>query len=204
MTTIPNLVFATANRNKVREVTRLIGKKIQFRSLEDIGCQEDIPETSSTIAGNALQKARYVYEKYGENCFSEDTGLEIEHLEGAPGVFTARYAGDDKNPLANMQLVLEQMRHATNRYARFVTVFALIIDGEEFVFEGIADGTILPEMTGEDGFGYDPIFLPNEQPNPAQPNRSYAEMSLEEKNTISHRAKALRLLFDYLTKRYIG
>jgi XTP/dITP diphosphohydrolase len=204
MKTIPNLVFATANRGKVREVTRMLGKIMQFRSLDDIGCTEDIPETAPTIAGNALQKAQYVYEKYGENCFSEDTGLEIEHLEGAPGVFTARYAGDSKDHKANMQLVLDQMRLATNRYARFITVFALIIDGETHLFEGIADGVILEEFTGEEGFGYDPIFMPKEQPNPAQPNRSYAQMTLEEKNTISHRAKALQLLVDFLTAKYVN
>lgn len=202
MSNIPNLVFATANRNKVREVTRLIGKQMTFRGLEDIGCEEDIPETSPTIEGNAIQKAQYVYEKYGEDCFAEDTGLEIEHLEGAPGVFTARYAGDDKNPTANMQLVLEQMRHATNRHARFITVFALILGGELFLFKGVADGVILEEVTGEGGFGYDPIFLPNEQPDPNNP-RSYAEMPLEEKNEISHRGKALRALFDFLKERFL-
>jgi XTP/dITP diphosphohydrolase len=203
MKTIPDLVFATGNRGKVREVSRIIGKFMQFRSLDDIGCTEEIPETSPTIAGNALQKAQYVYEKYGENCFAEDTGLEIEHLEGAPGVFTARYAGDSKDPKANMQLVIDQMRLATNRHARFVTVFALIIDGETFLFEGIADGVILEEFNGEEGFGYDPIFMPKEQPNPNQPNRSYAQMSLEEKNTISHRAKALALLVDFLKAKYV-
>ncbi len=191
---IDKLVFATHNRNKVREVMRMLGNKIQFRTLEEIGCTEDIPETAPTIEGNALQKARYVYTKYGENCFAEDTGLEIEHLDGAPGVYTARYAGEDKDPSANMRLVLQQMRNAENRRARFVTVFALIIDGQEYTFEGIADGLITEEPRGEEGFGYDPIFQPKEQSGA----HTFAEMPSDEKNRISHRAKALRGLIEFL------
>lgn len=186
------LIFATHNRNKVREVQRIAGKTLNFKGLLEIGCEEDIPETSPTIEGNALQKARYVFEKYGENCFSEDTGLEIDALEGAPGVYTARYAGDDKDPEANMKMVLEQLRLQPNRAAQFRTVFALILDGKEYTFEGICKGEIAKQKLGEEGFGYDPIFIP------AGDTRSFAQMSLDEKSKISHRGIALNKLIAFL------
>lgn len=186
------LIFATHNRNKVREVQRIAGKTLNFKGLLEIGCEEDIPETSPTIEGNALQKARYVFEKYGENCFSEDTGLEIDALEGAPGVYTARYAGDDKDPEANMKMVLEQLRLQPNRTAQFRTVFALILDGKEYTFEGICKGEIAKQKLGEEGFGYDPIFIP------AGDTRSFAQMSLDEKSKISHRGIALNKLIAFL------
>jgi XTP/dITP diphosphohydrolase len=188
------LVFATHNRNKVREVQRLIDPAIQFKSLKDIGCEEDIPETSNTIEGNALQKARYVYEKYGENCFAEDTGLEIEALDGAPGVYTARYAGEDKNDEANIRLVLQELKGEDNRRARFKTVFALIIDGKEYLFEGLAPGQITQEKRGEGGFGYDPIFQPDGY------EQTFAELGLEIKNKISHRALAFEQLKAFLLR----
>lgn len=188
------LVFATQNRNKVREVQKMLDASIlTFNSLADIGCTEDIPETQATIEGNAVQKARYVFEKYGENCFAEDTGLEIDALEGAPGVYTARYAGEDKDPNANMNLVLAQMQRSTDRKAQFKTVFALIIDGELHTFEGICKGQIATQKQGEQGFGYDPIFIPEGE------RRSFAEMQATEKNAISHRGIALQKMLAFLT-----
>jgi XTP/dITP diphosphohydrolase len=187
------LVFATHNRNKVREVQKMLDVSVlTFRSLADIGCLEDIPETQATIEGNAVQKARYVFEKYGENCFAEDTGLEIDALEGAPGVYTARYAGEDKDPNANMNLVLAQMQRSTDRTAQFKTVFALIIDGELHTFEGICKGQIATQKQEGQGFGYDPIFIPNGE------TRSFAEMSAPEKNAISHRGIALKKMLAFL------
>ena len=186
------LVFATHNRNKVREVQRLTPSAIQFRSLRDIGCEEDIPETMSTIEANAVQKAEYVYTKYGENCFAEDTGLEIQALDNEPGVYTARYAGKDRDDQANMDLVLQRLKGVENRRARFRTVFALIIDGKTYTFEGIAEGEILQERRGQEGFGYDPIFKPLGQ------ELSFAEMEPSQKNTLSHRAKAFEALRNFL------
>jgi XTP/dITP diphosphohydrolase len=188
------LVMATANPNKIIEIQSKIGKKYQFLSLSEIGCTEEIPETSDSIEGNALQKARYVYENFGFNCFSEDTGLEIDALDGAPGVITARYAGENKDPHANMEKVLSELHGNSNRKARFKTVIALKIDSNEFLFEGIVYGTISEEKKGEKGFGYDPIFIPDGY------DRTYAEMSLEEKNIMSHRALAVEKLKIFLKK----
>jgi len=162
--------------------------------LDEIGCDEEIPETSPTIQGNALQKARYVVENYAvQNCFAEDTGLEIDALNGEPGVYSARYAGATKDATANMEKVLTQLEHQTNRAAQFRTVAALILEGEEHTFEGIIRGTIQTQKTGTGGFGYDPVFVPEGE------TRSFAEMSIAEKNKISHRAKAILQLKEFLS-----
>ena len=187
-----SIVFATANENKVREVLELLDDGINIVSLKDIGCEEDIPETQPTIEGNALQKAQYVIENYQVNCFAEDTGLEIEALNGEPGVFSARYAGEQKDSDANMALVLEKLKGQTNRKAQFKTVIALIIDDKTTLFEGIAKGHIAEAKSGRKGFGYDPIFIPEGY------DISFAEMSAEQKNKISHRGKAVKLLLNYL------
>jgi len=186
------LVMATANPNKIKEIQKKIGNIYQFLSLKEIGCEEDIPETSDTIEGNALQKARYVFDKYGYYCFSEDTGLEIDALGAAPGVITARYAGEQKDPNANMEKVLRELKDNQNRKARFKTVIALSLDNKEYLFEGIVYGHISEEKKGTDGFGYDPIFRPEGY------DRTYAEMSLEEKNIMSHRALAVDKLKQFL------
>ena len=186
------LVFATANQNKTKEIQALIPSSIEILSLIDINCAEDIPETSPTIEGNASQKAFYVYEKYHKNCFADDTGLEIEALNGRPGVFSARYAGESKNADDNMNKILAEMATMTNRKARFKTVISLVIDGKELQFEGIVEGQILNEKKGSKGFGYDPIFLPDGH------NKSFAEMDIIEKNKISHRALAVNKLVEYL------
>jgi XTP/dITP diphosphohydrolase len=186
------LVMATANPNKIKEIQKKLGSNYQFFSLHEIGCTEDVPETSDTIEGNAVQKARYVFEHYGYDCFSEDTGLEIDALNGAPGVITARYAGENKDPNANMEKVLNEMQGKSNRKARFKTVIALRIDNNEYLFEGIVNGTISEEKRGKDGFGYDPIFVPEGY------DRTYAEMSIEEKNVMSHRALAVDKLKIFL------
>ena len=190
------IVFATGNPNKIKEVKELLGNQFEIIGLKDIGCHEDIPETQPTIEGNALQKARYVVENYGVNCFAEDTGLEIESLNMEPGVFSARYAGPQRNSVDNMKLVLEKLKNHDNRNARFKTVVALIIDGEEFTFEGIVTGEISHEKTGDGGFGYDPIFLPEDQ------KISFAEMGSTEKNKISHRGRAVRKLIEWLTNKH--
>lgn len=188
------LIFATANKNKILEIAPLIHRGIKLISLNEIGCMEEIPETSDTIEGNASQKARYVYEKYGRNCFADDTGLEIEALGGRPGVRSARYAGEARSAEENMNKVLQEMKNISNRTARFKTVISLIIDGREKQFEGLVKGTILTEKRGEKGFGYDPIFMPDEY------DISFAEMTLEEKNKISHRAIAVKKLAEYLNR----
>lgn len=187
------LVFATANQNKAKEIQSLIPDTIEILSLNDIHCLEDIPETQATIEGNASQKAFYVYEKYHHNCFADDTGLEIEALNGEPGVLSARYAGDEKSADMNMNKVLTKMLGLTNRNARFRTIISLVINGKELQFEGVVDGTILLEKRGLNGFGYDPIFLPDVS------SKSFAEMELSEKNTISHRARAINKLVAYLS-----
>ncbi len=186
------LVFATANQNKAKEIQLLIPNSIEILSLNDIHCQEEIPETQATIEGNASQKAFYVYEKYSQNCFADDTGLEVEALDGQPGVLSARYAGEAKNANDNMDKVLLEMKGMSNRKARFKTVISLVINGKELQFEGIVDGTILTEKRGNSGFGYDPIFLPDGS------SKSFAEMDLSEKNRISHRAIAVNKLVEYL------
>ena len=186
------LVFATANQNKAKEIQSLIPDSIQILSLNDIHCEEEIPETQPTIEGNASQKAYYVYEKYQYNCFADDTGLEIEALDGQPGVLSARYAGEAKNANDNMDKVLLEMKELDNRKARFKTVISLVINGKECQFEGVVNGTILTEKRGGSGFGYDPIFLPDGS------DKSFAEMELSEKNKKSHRAIATAKLLAYL------
>lgn len=189
------LIFATGNAHKVGEIAALMPPDIHLKSLADIGCANDLPETSPTIAGNALQKARYVHERFGVHCFAEDTGLEIDALQGRPGVYSARYAGPGKDAAANMALVLEQMQGASDRSARFRTVIALILGGQEYLFEGVVEGRIAEVPAGEAGFGYDPIFIPQGE------TRSFAQMDLAAKNAISHRARATALLIDFLRSR---
>jgi XTP/dITP diphosphohydrolase len=186
------LVFATNNKNKIKEIKNLLPASLQLLSLEDIKCLEDIPETANTIAGNALQKAKYVFDNYGYNCFADDTGLEIESLNGEPGIYSARYAGAKRNANDNMDKVLENLKDQANRNAHFKTVVALIIDGTATLFEGIAQGEITTTKSGAEGFGYDPIFKPKGYPT------TFSEMTLSEKNTISHRGKATRKLVDFL------
>ena len=186
------LVFASNNKNKIAEIQQLIGDKFEIVSLEDIGCTEDIPETAETIEGNAILKAQYVYDKYGLSCFADDTGLEIDALQGEPGVYSARYAGEQKNADDNMALVLQKLESQTNRSAQFKTVIALNFGSEHFLFEGIVKGTITPIKRGNEGFGYDPIF------RPSQSKYTFAEMPAEEKNHISHRALALQKLNDFI------
>lgn len=188
------LIFATHNPNKFKEIQSLLPKNIELLSLDDIGCDKEIPETAETITGNALQKARYVKENHGHDCFSDDTGLEVKALHGEPGIYSARYAGETKNDEANMKKLLRAMKDESNRSARFITVIALILNGEEFLFEGICEGKIIREKRGNTGFGYDPIFVPSAQ------NKSFAEMGLSEKNKLGHRGKAVRKLIDFLHK----
>lgn len=186
------IVFATGNPNKLEEIQSILSDYTLI-GLSEIGCEEDIPETSPTIQGNALQKARYVVEHYGvQNCFAEDTGLEVDALNGEPGIYSARYAGVAKDANANIEKVLTQLEEQTNRAAQFRTVVALILEGEEHTFEGIIRGTIHTQKTGTDGFGYDPVFVPEGE------TRSFAQMSMTEKNKISHRAKAILQLKKFL------
>ncbi|MBN2637221.1 MAG: non-canonical purine NTP diphosphatase [Prolixibacteraceae bacterium] len=186
------LVFATNNNHKLRELQLILGKEIQLLNLNDIGCKEEIPEEQPTLEGNARQKSRYIYEKYRRNCFADDTGLEIEALSGEPGVYSARYAGEDKNANSNMNKVLLKMQNITNRKARFRTVISLIINGNETQFEGIVNGEIITEKKGDKGFGYDPIFKPDGY------NVTFAEMDINEKNKISHRGRAVEKLVQHL------
>jgi len=190
-----DLVFATGNPHKIREVNELLEQRFKIEDLQSIGCREDIPETSATIAGNALQKAAYVYEHYGRDCFAEDTGLEVDALNGEPGVFSARYAGPEKNPQANTALLLKKMADQPNRAAQFRTFVALILGGEAFLFEGVIRGSIAQQPRGNQGFGYDPVFVPEGR------QQSFAEMPAAEKNAISHRGRAMRKLRDFLLKR---
>lgn len=189
------LVFATNNLHKLEEVRDILGGSFRIASLKEIGCTDDIPETADTLEGNALQKARYVKDKFGYDCFADDTGLEVEALGGAPGVFSARYAGPGHDSEANMRKLLKELEGKTNRQAQFRTVVALLLDGEEYTFEGIVRGTILTERRGTAGFGYDPVFVPEGYAE------TFAEMGSEEKNRISHRARAVQKLADFLHKR---
>lgn len=188
------LVFATNNKHKLEEISRLLQGKHDIISLEQIGCHDEIPEDYDTLQDNALQKARYVKEHYGYDCFADDTGLEIEALNNRPGVYSARFAGPAKNAEANMKKVLEEMQGVKNRKARFRTVIALIIDNREYLFEGQVEGEILTEKQGNTGFGYDPIFRPDGF------QCSFAEMGMDEKNQISHRGRATQKLCDFFNK----
>jgi XTP/dITP diphosphohydrolase len=187
------LVFATNNSNKLSELQALVPQGIEILSLKEINCNEELPETNPTLEGNALQKAQYVYQNYGFNCFADDTGLEIDALGGAPGVYSARYAGEDCKAEDNMQKVLTKLENEDNRNAKFRTVIALIIKGEENLFEGECTGKITKTKSGAEGFGYDPIFKPKSY------ETTFAEMSKQEKGAISHRGKAVEKLVDYLT-----
>ena len=189
------LVFATNNRHKLEEITRMLGNKYEIVSLGQIGCREEIPEDYETLQENALEKARYVKEHYGYDCFADDTGLEIEALGNRPGVYSARYAGPAKDSAANMRKVLDEMKGEENRKARFRTVIALLLDGEEHFFEGRVEGKILKQQQGEIGFGYDPIFCPEGF------RQSFAEMPMDQKNQISHRGRAVSKLAEFLSRK---
>lgn len=189
------LVFATNNAHKLKEIRAILGNSIEILSLADIHCHADIPETADTLEGNARQKSRYVYEHYGLDCFADDTGLEVESLGGAPGVYSARYAnGQGHDSQANMNKLLKEMEEKNNRKAQFRTIISLIEKGEERQFEGIVKGQITKEKRGESGFGYDPIFQPDGY------DTTFAELGSDIKNRISHRARAVAALCDYLTK----
>ncbi len=186
------LVFATHNKNKFKEVQLLLPKHITLRSLDDIGCLDEIPETADTIEGNAIIKANYVTENYGYACFADDTGLMVDALDGAPGVYSARYAGANKSSEDNMDKLLAEMEGQTNRDARFKTTIALHLERQKVLFNGIVLGEITMEKSGEGGFGYDPIFKPKGY------DKTFAELPISVKNEISHRGKAMKQLIDYL------
>ncbi|RZS95591.1 non-canonical purine NTP diphosphatase [Cecembia calidifontis] len=186
------ICFATNNKKKIEEVKAALGSEFTILSLAEIGCHEELPETGDTLDHNAFQKARYVFENYGVDCFADDTGLEVEALDGAPGVYSGRYAGEPRSDERNIEKLLKAMEGKTNRKARFRTVIALIQGGKEYAFEGIAEGEIIQEKTGTGGFGYDPVF------RPLGFDRTFAELSMEEKNRISHRGKAVQALVKFL------
>jgi XTP/dITP diphosphohydrolase len=187
------LVFATNNLNKLKEVQEMLPNTIKLLSLKDINCFEEIEETEMSLEGNAKLKADYITQKYGYNCFSDDTGLEVESLNGKPGVYSARYAGEPSNSENNMQKLLSELKNSSNRKAQFRTAVSLNINDDNFIFEGICKGVILEKKQGEKGFGYDPIFKPE---NHAE---SFAQMSSEEKNIISHRGIAIKKLVRFLS-----
>lgn len=189
------IVFATNNAHKLGELRGIAGEEWNVVSLAEIGCHDDIPETADTLEGNALIKARWVKERYGYDCFADDTGLMVDALDGAPGVYSARYAGPGHDSAANMKLLLERMADKDNRKAHFSTVIALVMDGEEHVFEGRVDGTIAREPSGCGGFGYDPVFVPENS------GLTFSEMTAEEKNAISHRGRATRKLMEFLARK---
>jgi XTP/dITP diphosphohydrolase len=195
------IIMATNNAHKLEEVKQILGDEFLVKGLAEIGCHEDIPETADTLEGNALQKARYVYEHYGVACFADDTGLEVTALDGEPGVYTARFGamngyGESHDADANIQCLLDKMEEAEDRRARFRTVVALVMNGEEHLFEGIVEGEILVQKVGESGFGYDPVFAPIEAGG-----LSFAQMPAEEKNAISHRGRAIMKLVDFLKNK---
>jgi len=190
--TIMKLVFASNNLNKIKEIQSILNGSIELLSLEEIGCDEEIPETAETIEGNAILKANYVKEKYGYDCFADDTGLEVTALNGEPGVYSARYAGEQKSAEDNMTKLLKSLKNKEDRSAQFKTVIALNLNDQQHLFTGIAKGKIILEKKGNHGFGYDPIFQPE---NYAE---TFAELSSEIKNKISHRAKATQQLIDFL------
>ena len=189
------LVFASNNKNKIQEIQALVPNTIQIVSLEDIGCTEDIPETADTIEGNAILKANYVTSNYGYDCFADDTGLEVEALNGAPGVYSARYAGEQKDANDNMDKLLSELKDKSNRKANFKTVIALNLNGKQNLFTGIINGKIIEEKIGTNGFGYDPIFVADGF------EKTFAELTMEEKSTISHRGIAVKELILFLQKQ---
>ena len=190
------LLFATQNKNKVEEIKQLIGSQHELITLADLNYQTELEESSTLLIENALQKANYIYHHFNMNCFSEDTGLEIEELNGAPGAMSARYAGEEKNADENMNKILLELKNVTQRAARFRTVIALVIDGKEFLYEGFINGTITTEKRGTNGFGYDPVFQPDGF------TKTFAEMSREEKNGISHRAIAFAKMKEFLESEF--
>lgn len=186
------ICFATNNQKKIEEVKAALSPDFEIVSLQQIGCHEELPETGDTLEHNAFQKARYVKEHYGIDCFADDTGLEVAALDGAPGVYSGRFAGEPRSDERNIALLLEKMEGKADRQARFRTVIALIWQGEEFSFEGIAEGEILREKVGQGGFGYDPVFRPSGF------DKTFAELTLAEKNAISHRGQAVQALIAFL------
>lgn len=189
------LNFATNNKHKLQEVREVLGDSFRVESLQSLGINEDITEDQQTLEGNAMQKARFLYDRTGEDCFADDTGLEVEALNGAPGVYSARYAGESKNSLDNMALLLKNMEGVKNRKARFRTAIALILNGKEYLFEGVVNGVITEQPRGTAGFGYDPLFVPDGY------TTTFAEMDSEAKNAISHRGLAVEKLAAFLLKR---
>ena len=187
------IVFATNNLHKLEELRKLTEGKIEILSLKDINCNDDIPETADTLEGNALIKARWVKERYGYDCFADDTGLEVDALDGAPGVYSARYAGDNHDSEANMRLLLSNLEGKSDRRARFRTVIALLEGGEEHIMDGVVEGEITLAPSGENGFGYDPVFRPEGF------EETFAEMGADQKNKISHRGRAVAKLTDYFS-----
>ena len=188
-----NLIFATSNQNKVLEIQKILPKKFNIKSLKDLNYFEDVPENENTIEGNAIFKAKYIYKKFNINVFADDTGLEVEALNGEPGVHSARYAGTTRNSEKNIKKLLKNLKNIKNRNARFKTVIALIIDNKLHIFSGIVEGYILDSPKGNNGFGYDPIFCPNGF------DKSFAELTLKEKNLISHRSFAMKKLIDFIS-----
>lgn len=186
------IIFASNNLNKIREINNILGNSFTLLSLQDLNLTDDIPENEITLEGNALYKARHIYRATGKNVFADDTGLEVEALNGRPGVHSARFAGEDKNSDSNIEKLLSLLENETNRNARFRTVIALIIDGKEYLFEGTVTGKIINQKRGRQGFGYDPVFVPEGK------SVTFAEMDLKEKNLISHRARAFEKLRHFL------
>lgn len=189
------LVFASNNKNKIREIQLLLPETIQVLSLEDIGCFDDIPETADTIEGNAILKADYVTQRFGYDCFADDTGLEVNALNGEPGVYSARYAGEQKDANDNMDKLLSNLEGKNNRSAQFKTVIALNLNGKQTLFTGIIKGKIIEEKIGTNGFGYDPIFVADGY------DKTFAELSIEEKSVISHRGLAVKQLVEFLVAK---
>lgn len=189
------LVFASNNKNKIQEIQALVPSDFQILSLEDIGCHEEIPETADTVEGNAILKANYVTSNYGYDCFADDTGLEVDALNGAPGVYSARYAGEQKDANDNMDKLLQELKDKSNRNANFKTVICLNLNGSQHLFTGIITGKIIDEKIGTNGFGYDPIFIAEGH------QKTFAQLTLEEKALISHRGIAVAQLIEFLSKK---
>lgn len=189
------LVFVSGNNNKVKEVRKKLPLSYKMKGLNDLNFFEDIPETSTTFEGNAKQKASFIYSKFKLNCFADDSGLEVDYLDGAPGVYSARFAGEDKDDAKNNILLLNKLDGVSNRKARFKTVICLILEGNEYFFEGLVEGVIIENYKGNEGFGYDPVFKPDGY------DKTFAEMTLEEKNHLSHRAIAVQKMLDFLNEQ---
>ncbi len=188
-----DLLFATSNKNKVLEIKKVLPKEFNIKSLDDIGFCEEVPENENTIEGNAIFKANYIYKKYNLNVFADDTGLEVDSLNGKPGVHSARYAGISKNSTDNINKLLKKLKNKKNRKARFKTIIALILNSKIHTFEGVVEGIITKKPKGENGFGYDPVFIPSGY------TKTFGELSLEEKNSISHRSLAMNKLIDFIS-----